>query len=314
MITLLAIIKSFILSSPLDFFKFITNMKHKIEFSKMPPEYDKLAKYFDIGETKKTKIENIFIEKILKRNFVKSVLDFTCGTGSQTIHLHKKGYKVTGCDISQPLLEIARRKSQNSIQFIHGDMRKTKISSHHNPEDMDSIHNNKFDAVISIWNAIGHLSKKDFNKTLKNINAHLNLEGIYVFDIFNASAINETNVHSVQNLHMVIDKKIDDELFCLVQYSKVEKNNMLASYNYHTIQAQNEKPNLMKSKFKLQMYSLSELNDMLSENGFYMLNHYDFSKVGKIKNINTTKSKNSLSNFSNFSEYEKHAQFELTFH
>jgi len=42
-----------------------------------------------------------------------------------------------------------------------------------------------FDAVITIFNAIGHLSKPEFEKTMRNIGTNLDKRGLYIFDIFN---------------------------------------------------------------------------------------------------------------------------------
>lgn len=46
-----------------------------------------------------------------------------------------------------------------------------------------------FDACITMLNAIGHVRKNDFKKTMQNIYNNLKNGGIYVFDIFNLSEI-----------------------------------------------------------------------------------------------------------------------------
>ena len=90
----------------------------------------------------------------LKKHKVKSVLDLTCGTGSQVFWLAERGFKVTGYDINEKMLEIAKNKAKKknlTIKFTKGDMRTIKAG--------------KFDAVLTIFNAIGHLTKKDFIKS-----------------------------------------------------------------------------------------------------------------------------------------------------
>jgi hypothetical protein len=42
-----------------------------------------------------------------------------------------------------------------------------------------------FDAVITISNAVGHLTKAGFEKAMRSINKNLKEGGIYIFDIFN---------------------------------------------------------------------------------------------------------------------------------
>lgn len=42
-----------------------------------------------------------------------------------------------------------------------------------------------FDAVITIFNAVGHLTKVDFETTMRTIHANLKDGDMYIFDIFN---------------------------------------------------------------------------------------------------------------------------------
>ena len=150
----------------------------------LPFEYQVSPEYFDTYNiSDDTDAKNSVIEKILKEHAVKTVLDLTCGTGSQVFYLSKHGLKVVGADISSALIEIAKKKAVKEkikTKFIHGDMR--------------TIREGQFDAVISIFNAVGHLSKSDFLKAIKNISHNLNDGGIYVFDILNLEIMTDEQV------------------------------------------------------------------------------------------------------------------------
>jgi 2-polyprenyl-3-methyl-5-hydroxy-6-metoxy-1,4-benzoquinol methylase len=66
------------------------------------------------------------------------------------IWLAKQGFQATGSDLSPSLLKIAKQKARRErvrVQFFQGDMRTQRI--------------NHFDAVITIFNAIGHLTNPD---------------------------------------------------------------------------------------------------------------------------------------------------------
>lgn len=242
----------------------------------LPLEYKKLPEFFDahnIGDDTDTK--NAVIEKLLKKHRIKTVLDLTCGTGSQVFFLAKRGYEVVGADFSPGLLEIARKKAKKeklSLKFIDGDMRTVKIGS--------------FDAVITMFNAVGHLTKSGFEKALKNINQNLRDGGIYVFDIFNLEAMTD---EVVTNFSMYLHKKVGDTALHSVQCSTIDrKNGFLTSYDNHTLQKNADKPIRINNKFSLQIYTAKELRGMLTRNGFKTLDQYgiDGSKFSEKKSTN----------------------------
>jgi SAM-dependent methyltransferase len=48
-----------------------------------------------------------------------AVLDVGCGTGATSLALAKAGAKVTGADISRPMLELARKRAQEARLSVH---------------------------------------------------------------------------------------------------------------------------------------------------------------------------------------------------
>lgn len=124
----------------------------------LPLQYSDLSEYYDILSQGNDDSKNRVIEKILNEQNVKTILDLTCGTGSQVFWLTKRGYKVTGSDFSPALLKIARDKAHKEkldISLIEGDMRTINVGH--------------FDAAITMFNAVGHLTKTDFEKTIKTL-------------------------------------------------------------------------------------------------------------------------------------------------
>lgn len=125
----------------------------------LPLAYNRLSRYFDVLGCSSPHWRNRVIEKILKKHQAQTVLDLTCGTGSQVIWLAKQGFQVMGSDLSLGLLETAKQKAQLEkvkVRFFQGDMRTQRLGH--------------FDAVITIFNAIGHLTKTGFEKRIwKNL-------------------------------------------------------------------------------------------------------------------------------------------------
>ena len=83
-------------------------------------------KYDEESFTQGTSGECDFIEKEINYNKSLSIIDIGCGTGRHSIELTKRGYKVTGIDLSESQLEQAREKAkaQNlQIDFQKHDAR-----------------------------------------------------------------------------------------------------------------------------------------------------------------------------------------------
>jgi SAM-dependent methyltransferase len=84
----------------------------------------------------------------------KTILDVSCGIGTQAIGLSKNGYEVTASDLSMNEIERAKREAQQcgqtNISFSVCDMR--TAFTHHG---------GNFDIVISCDNSIPHLLTDD---------------------------------------------------------------------------------------------------------------------------------------------------------
>lgn len=84
-------------------------------------------KYDSESFTQGTAGECDFIEQELEYDKSLAILDAGCGTGRHAIELSKRGYRVTGVDLSENQLERARQKAlEQSLQvdFLQGDLRK----------------------------------------------------------------------------------------------------------------------------------------------------------------------------------------------
>lgn len=238
-------------------------MKDKEHKLGLPFEYQQMPEYFDAHNvSEQTDAKNAVVERLLKEQKVKTVLDMTCGTGSQVFYLAERGYEVIGSDFSPALLEQARSKAKTmnrDIAFIDGDMRDVKIG--------------KFDAVITMFNAIGHVTKADFEKTLKNIHSNLKNGGVYIFDIFNLQAITDD---VIDDFKMDIKNVVNGVNIRNVQHSEIDRENgFLISHDKYTISKEGGEPEIHKNSFSLQIYTAKELQSMLERNGFEVVGQYD---------------------------------------
>ena len=238
-------------------------MSSSVRHGKIPVWYDKDCKLEEMynDNTADSRTTNSSIEKILKKHKIKTVLDLTCGTGSQVFYLAKRGYQVTGSDISRGMLKIAKQKmskEKTNVKLLRGDMRTIKVG--------------KFDTALTIFNSVGHLTKTGFKKTIRNIHRNLNDGGIYVFDILNLNyAMHDDNITKF-SLERV--KTIENTKFREIQHSIIDHQGILISYTTHYSQKGSSKLSTTKTTITLQLYTAKELREILSSNGFKVLGQY----------------------------------------
>lgn len=98
------------------------------------------------------------------------LLDLCCGTGHLMQPLLERGYKVTGLDGSEAMLNYARENAPQG-EFILGDARTFDI-----PES--------FDGVISTSASLNHiLSLEELKAVFKNVYSALKPNGLFLFDL-----------------------------------------------------------------------------------------------------------------------------------
>lgn len=219
--------------------------------------YATLAEYYDELDIVNEK-NNEVIDKLLKKYKVKTVLDMTCGTGVQVEYLLKKGYKVTASDLTKEMLDIAKKKFPN-IEFHQGDMRTAKYG--------------EFDAVITIFCAIGHLTKEDFEKAIKNISNNLNKNGIYIFDIFNMDFMKKNFVN-----HEFIDvaKEVKDMKIVRFNDNKLDIEKEIMHIDQKILlQKGMNKIKTIKEEWDMKIYSSKELKEILERNSYEVLEFLD---------------------------------------
>ncbi|MGD0466693.1 MAG: class I SAM-dependent methyltransferase [Gammaproteobacteria bacterium] len=233
--------------------------------SAKPSHYNKEAKFYDENNEQNSKPINQIVEHILKKHGVKSVFDLTCGTGSQVVWLAKRKYEVIGSDINLNMLRIAKKKSEQyklKLKFLKGDMRTIQIG--------------KFDAAITMHNAIGHLTKFDFEKAIKNIYNNLNINGLYIFDIDDLDYLNKSN--NISKLTIDWQEIVGNTKIRTIQYSTVSQEGILVSYTTQYVQKRSTVPELYKTRQTLQIYTAQQLKNLLHKNGFRVLNQCALGK------------------------------------
>jgi 2-polyprenyl-3-methyl-5-hydroxy-6-metoxy-1,4-benzoquinol methylase len=136
-----------------------------------------------------------FLEKEFLYDKKLKILDVGCGTGRHSIELAKRGYQITGIDLSESMLKKAREKALNmnlKINFIKHDARNLPFQE-------------EFDAAIMICEGGFPLMETDeMNfEILKNVTKSLNKNGKLIFTTLNGLF---PLYHSVNEFHETNDK------------------------------------------------------------------------------------------------------------
>ncbi|NBD24099.1 class I SAM-dependent methyltransferase [Paenibacillus glycinis] len=140
--------------------------------------------YLENGFTKNTIAEADFLMQELELPVGGAILDVGCGTGRHSVELAKRGFKVTGVDLSAGMLAEARKASAEAsvdVEWIRCDAARFNASK-------------AYDAVICLCEGAFGLVGRDEdpeahdNAILRNIAAALRPGGRFVLTTLNAYA------------------------------------------------------------------------------------------------------------------------------
>ena len=128
-------------------------------------------------ETARTSINDEELSLLQKKD-VSTLLDLGCGDGTNAQTLTKKGFKVTGLDISQEGLRIAQEKS--NATFLFHDIFTTL-----------PFPNESFDAVLA-YQSLNHAEKPKILTAFKEVSRVLKKDGLFLIRIANREGFNLT--------------------------------------------------------------------------------------------------------------------------
>ena len=156
-----------------------------------------------------------FIEAVLRTlgREPKTVLDLACGTGSMSVLLAERGYRVLGADISEEMLTVAQRNcaplGDKAPYFIHQSMQRLRL-----PQPVE--------LVLCLLDSLNYLKRtEDCRKTLHRVFDALTPGGVFFFDI------NTPTKLRAMNGQVSLDE--NDESYC-VWRAEYDENTRLCTY------------------------------------------------------------------------------------
>jgi SAM-dependent methyltransferase len=142
--------------------------------------FDLYSQYYDLlYRDKNYRGEADYVLSLLRRfsrNGGKKLLELGCGTGRHAALFAEAGFDVTGVDMSDTMLERAR-KNHPDIAFVRADARHVKLGS-------------KFDAVTSLFHVASYQTgNQDFSDYLESVRSHLLPGGLFIFDYWHGPGV-----------------------------------------------------------------------------------------------------------------------------
>lgn len=166
------------------------------------PLYDKM--YAKRDDEEANRLAN-FLEQKIPVNKYPEILDLGCGRGRHSINFAKRGYQVTGIDLSEVAIKKAEEKAQQEnlhIDFLVGDMRETL--------------DRKFDCIINLFTSFGYFENDNENRmVLQAMHDMMRSDGLLVIDYLNAQQV-KNNIKSfeegeIDNIHYKIHRFIEGD-------------------------------------------------------------------------------------------------------
>lgn len=128
------------------------------------------------------------------------MLDIACGKGRHSIYLNKKGFDVTGIDLSYSSIKYAKQFENGKLHFFQHDMRNLFFI-------------NYFDFAFNLFTSFGYFaSERDNVNALKSFRKSLKKDGILVLDYFNSekilNSLTEKEIKTIEGIDFNISKKV----------------------------------------------------------------------------------------------------------
>ncbi|MBP3495033.1 MAG: class I SAM-dependent methyltransferase [Clostridia bacterium] len=187
------------------------------------------------------------------------VLDLACGTGKLTFALRDRGYDMTGLDLSEDMLSVAKEycydNKINDVLFLCQDMRDFELYG-------------TVDACVCSLDSINYLTKiSDVKKCFSLVHNYLIPDGVFIFDI--------NTPYRFENVYGKNDFVIEnDGVLCAWQNYYNEKTKICDFYLSIFTENKDGAYNRQDERQREKCYSKKQIERALLECGFEILNVY----------------------------------------
>lgn len=163
--------------------------------------------YHILYKNRDEKEAEFFIDNLIERlnlATTNKLIDIACGKGRHATYFNKKGYDVTGIDISQKSIEHAMLQStkKKGLIFKVHDMREVYKA-------------NYFDVATNLFTSFGYFeNESDEQRAINSISKSIKSNGILIIDFMNVNKVINNLVTKeqkiVQGITFNIKRRVED--------------------------------------------------------------------------------------------------------
>jgi SAM-dependent methyltransferase len=223
----------------------------------MYSDFKTIAPYYDALYVKDREyaLEAAKVKELLSRHGVLSQADLlilACGTGGH-IPYFKNDYHVSGLDLSEDMLELARKKFPD-IGFHLGNL-------------IDFTLETEFDAMICLYGSIGFVKTVDnLRASLKRIAAHLRPDGAALITPW-------STVEDFQDL-IVVDATDQPDLKIARMEQVRLKEPQTVEVTFHHLLGKNNEVIYHKQSMEIGLFSREEYRSAMIDAGLMVVEEY----------------------------------------
>lgn len=182
-------------------------------------------------------------------------LDLGCGTGNLTVELANRGVEMTGVDLSEDMLMVAREKSEGmDILYLHQDMTEFELYG-------------TVDFIVSSLDCINYITdKRDLQRVMKLANNYLEPGGLFIFDINTRYKLENV----IGDNTFILE---DDDCFCSWQ-NEYDKRRKLSDFYLTFFMKDGENYTRFDEHHTERAYEIEEIKSLIESSGMRLLKVY----------------------------------------
>lgn len=223
--------------------------------------FNEYARYYDLlYHDKDYAGESDYINRLIQSHCptARTLLNLGCGSGRHDRCLAEKGFAVTGVDLSEEMLAIARNSAggNSALEYVQGDVRSLRLGS-------------MFDVVISLFHVMSYQqTNHDLNAAFRSACCHLKPGGTFIFDCWYGPGV-------LTDRPVMRMKELEDEKISVTRIAQpvMHPNENLVDVNYLVFIRYKRSGSVLEVRetHGMRYLFLPETRQMLTDSGFELL-------------------------------------------